>query len=219
MHFVFEVSNEIEKHKKDIDKRTETNTLLTKIMHGLYDFVIFKQKMYANLNINDYDLYEKYNIKLSTICTAISCLLGRAVESDGLKETEINIKLSLIECENNYLKAYLFKSDATPSTKIEELNNHDTAARRTMQTRKMMIIENVDEKKENEFFWKAENSRIKSIITYAICSGSDTLYVLCATAKQEGTFKKCNEKVYEQIFGEFGERILLENYKFSKGIV
>lgn len=193
-------------------KYKEENTFLKKLMFGINSVVDYKKNRFhksksKNLNSSG-DFFQDITqpeLQIANICIAITNLLK------GYTEDE-KIKVSLISCENRTFTSYLFISDETSSIEIEDLNNHDTTARKSMRTQKMIIIEDVNTKKQKESFWKAENSKIKSIIAYPICCGAKTVFVLCVTSKQEQTFKNRDEKIYQFLFEEFGRRILLESY-------
>ena len=191
-------------------KYKEENTFLKKLMFGINTVVDSKKNRFhksKNKNINNsgefFQDITQPEMQIANICTAITNLLK------GYTEDE-RIKVSLITCRDNQFISYLFISDETSSTEITDLNTHDTTAKQSMRKQKMIVIENVDKKTKKASFWKAGNSQIKSIITYPICCGGKTVFVLCVTSKQEQTFKNSDEKIYQFIFDEFGRR--LESY-------
>lgn len=193
-------------------KYKEENIFLKKLMFGINSVVDYKKKRFhksKNKNLaNSSDYFQDITqpeLQIANICVAITNLLI------GYSEDE-SIKVSLISCEKNMLTSYLFISDETSSIGIDDLNNHDSTARKSMQKQKMIIIEDVHRRKTKNSFWKGVNCKIQSIIAYPICCGGKTVFVLCVTSKQKQTFKNSDEKIYQFIFEEFGRRILLESY-------
>lgn len=143
-------------------------------------------------------------LQIANICTAVTNLFKSYIGDD-------KIKVSLIACKNKICESYLYISDDTSSVSIDDLNTHKTTAKSAILKQKMIVIENVNQKKKKDPFWCIGNSKIKSIIAYPICYGRETVFLICVTAKNK-SFRKKDEKRFQFIFEEFGQRILLESY-------
>lgn len=193
-------------------KYKEENKFLKKIMFGINSVVDTKKNRFhasKNKNISNSSLFfqeiTQPEMQIANICTTIANLIK------GYTDDE-QIKLSLIMCRDGMFESYLYLSDESSSVEIRDMNQKPTTAKEAMRKQKMIIIEDVDKIKKKEVFWKAPNSKIKSVITYPICCGSKTVFVVCITSKQSGTFQTKNEKIYQFILEEFSRRILLESY-------
>ena len=77
-------------------------------------------------------------LQIANICTSITNLLKGYTSDD-------RIKLSLITCADRKLSSYFYISDETSSIKIEELNHHNSTAKKTLEIQRMIIIENVSD--------------------------------------------------------------------------
>lgn len=194
------------------NKYKEENILLKKIMFGINSVVDIKKKRFhesKNKDISNSGVFFKEitqpDMQIANICSTIANLIK------GYTNDE-QIKLSLIMCQNEKFNSYLYISDESSSVKIKDMNQKATTARESMLKQIMIIIENVDNIKKEDVFWKAPKSKIKSVITYPICSGGKTVFVVCISSKQSDTFQKKNEKLYDFILEEFSRRILLESY-------
>lgn len=181
-------------------------------MFGINSVVDTKKKRFhasKNKDIsNSGDFFQEITqpeVQIANICNTITNLMK------GFAEDE-QIKLSLLVCQDNQFQSYLYISDESSSVEINDMNIKPTAAKETMKKQKMMIIEDVDNKKKKDVFWKAPNSKIKSVITYPISCGNKAAFVVCITSKQSGAFQVKNEKIYQFILDEFSRRILLESY-------
>ena len=191
---------------------TKENIFLKKIMHGISTIVDSKKKRFHTSKNKDlknsaafFQEITQPEMQIANICTTITNIFKSITD-------ENNIKLTLISCKDKHLISYSYLSDESSSIEISELDKHNSTARETMKKQKMIIVEDVDKIKDKVPFWKRPNSKIKSLISYPICSGGNTVFVLCITAKNPKIFKDNTIKQYQFLLDEFGKRILLESY-------
>ena len=191
---------------------SEENKFLKKIMHGISTVVDNKKKRFHTSKNKDlgnsgafFQDITQPELQIANICTTITNIFKSITE-------ENNIKLTLISCKEKHLISYSYISDDSSSVNITELDSHNTTAREAMRKQKMFIIEDVDKIKGRIPFWKTTNSKIKSLISYPICCGGNTVFVLCIAAKSAKTFKNDETKKYQFLLEEFSQRILLESY-------
>lgn len=197
--------------------QTETNLLeenkfLKRIMHGISTVVDNKKNRFhksKNKNLEKSGAYfqeiTQPEMQIANICTTVANIFKSLTD-------ENKIKLTLISCKEKHLSSYSYMSDESSSVDILDLDTHTSTAREAMRKQKMYVIEDVERIKKENPFWKAPNSKIKSLIAYPICCGGTTVFVLCIAAKTARTFKEEESKRYSFLLEEFSQRILLESY-------
>ena len=191
---------------------SEENKFLKRIMHGISTVVDSKKKRFhtfKNKNLGNSGAYfqeiTQPEMQIANICTTVTNIFKSITDED-------KIKLTLISCKEKHLSSYSYMSDESSSVDILDLDIHNSTAREAMKKQKMFVIEDVDRITGKIPFWKAPNSKIKSLIAYPICCGASTVFVLCIAAKNARTFKKEETKKYNFLLEEFSQRILLESY-------
>lgn len=122
-----------------------------------------------------------------------------------------HIKVSIIECKDQKMSKYLYKSDDDARTDIEELNEKRSTARQCCAKKRLVIYDSTANLIRRHWFY-GDKARIKSIMSYPVMSGKKILYVISVTSKVENTFKEKERKKYELIFEQLSYRLMLESY-------
>lgn len=197
---------------KDESALSKENEILIKILHGISLIVNNKKKRFFNSKNKNFENSLDYylditqpEIQIGGICDTITNLFKSITNEDS-------IKLTLISCKDNKLDSYLVMPDENSSVNLDDLNNHKSTARHVMKNKKICIIEDVQNLKKSTPFWKSSNLKIKSLIAYPICCGSNTTFVMCISAKKINVFTNKDSDKYQFLLNEFSQRILLESY-------
>lgn len=125
-----------------------------------------------------------------------------------------HIKVSIIECKEQKMHKYLYKSDDDARTEISELNEKRSTAKQCCTKKRLVIYDSTANLIRRNWFY-GDKTRIKSIMSYPVMSGKKILFVISVTSKEENTFKEVERKKYELIFDQLSYRLMLESYLSS----
>ena len=125
------------------------------------------------------------------------------------------IKCSLLRVKNSVNFEYFICLDGEPTTDIVVINNDKSTASICVRDHKIIVVENTCAKNAKFKHSFGSNSTHKSIICFPVSKGPNIAYVISITSKNENTFRKKDEKIYEFVLEQFGKRLILETYLSS----
>lgn len=125
---------------------------------------------------------------------------------------DVELKMSIIYCENNRLNNYFFHSDDNPTVSVEDLKENESTAKLCLKNKKIVLIPNTSRREKDQWFYESDLNNTKSVICYPIINGKKIEYIISLTSKEKNLFKTKYRNLYDFILKEFSDRIILENY-------